>query len=111
MTELLLRAGANPNAVDQKAFLPLHYACQEGHFNTVRCLLIYGSMVTVENEYGDAPVHTAVRYGHSDLLPLLLSVDLRRDFDRRRVPDRYQGIDHLNLQNAVSTYNSTIKIT
>ena len=50
MTELLLRAGANPNAADQKAFLPLHYACQEGHFNTVRCLLIYGSMVTVENE-------------------------------------------------------------
>ena len=54
-------------------------------------------------QYGDAPVHTAVRYGHADLLPLLLSVDLRRDFDRRRIPDRYNGVEHLNLQNAVST--------
>ena len=50
MSELLLRAGANPNVLDEKAFLPLHYACQEGHFNTVKCLLLYGSMVTVETE-------------------------------------------------------------
>ena len=50
MTELLLRAGANPNTLDEKSFLPLHYACQEGHFNTVKCLVLYGSMVTIENE-------------------------------------------------------------
>ncbi len=52
-------------------------------------------------QYGDAPLHTAVRYGHIDVLPLILSVDLRRDFDRRRIPERYEEIDHLNLQNAV----------
>ena len=50
MCELLLRAGSNPNVLDAKSFLPLHYAAQEGHFNTVKCLLLYGSMVTVENE-------------------------------------------------------------
>ncbi|TRY77099.1 hypothetical protein TCAL_15900, partial [Tigriopus californicus] len=50
MTELLLRAGANPNTLDEKSFLPLHYACQEGHFHTVRCLLFFGSMVSIENE-------------------------------------------------------------
>eukprot|EP00095_Tigriopus_kingsejongensis_P007487 maker-scaffold580_size130538-snap-gene-0.26 protein:Tk07487 transcript:maker-scaffold580_size130538-snap-gene-0.26-mRNA-1 annotation:"d chain transport of drugs by the multidrug transporter acrb involves an access and a deep binding pocket that are separated by a switch-loop" len=49
-TELLLRAGANPNTLDEKTFLPLHFACQEGHFHTVRCLLIYGTMVSIENE-------------------------------------------------------------
>ena len=44
LTELLLRAGCNPNTLDEKAFLPLHYAAQEGHFHTVRCLILYGSM-------------------------------------------------------------------
>ena len=50
MTEFLIRKGANVNKLDEKSFLPLHYACQEGHFNTVRCLLMAGSLVTVEND-------------------------------------------------------------
>ena len=99
---MLLRAGCNPNTLDEKAFLPLHYAAQEGHFHTVKCLLHYGSMVTVENEYGDAPLHTAVRYGNADLLPLILAVDPKRDFGNNgNIPEKVANTEHLNLQNAV----------
>ena len=63
------------------------------------------AQVTVENEYGDAPLHTTVRYGHSDLLPLVLAVDLRRDFNNAagaaNLPEKFAKTDHLNLQNAV----------
>ena len=52
-------------------------------------------------QYGDAPIHTTTRYGHLDLLPLLLSVDLRRDFDKGDIPKRYQRQEHIDLQNAV----------
>ena len=62
--------------------------------------------MTVENEYGDAPLHTSVRYGHSDLLPLVLAVDIRRDFSNAAsattaIPEKLANTDHLNLQNAV----------
>ena len=68
--------------------------------------------VTVENEYGDAPLHTTVRYGHSDLLPLVLAVDIRRDFNNAAaaanagVPEKLANTDHLNLQNAVRFTNT-----
>ena len=61
----------------------------------------------MENEYGDAPLHTSVRYGHSDLLPLVLAVDIRRDFNNASasnasaIPEKLANTDHLNLQNAV----------
>ena len=57
-------------------------------------------------QYGDSPLHTATRYGHAELLPVLLSVDLRRDYMRKTTTTTTiinENQRHINLQNAVRT--------
>ncbi|XP_011640464.1 ankyrin repeat domain-containing protein 6 isoform X3 [Pogonomyrmex barbatus] len=54
-------------------FAPLHLACQNGHNQTCRELLLAGSNPDLQNNYGDTPLHTSARYGHAGVMRILIS--------------------------------------
>jgi hypothetical protein len=67
----LLRMGAEPNFVDAAGYLPLHYACVGGHYETAQLLLEHGSDVSAYLT-GHAPLVLAAQHGHVHLLRILL---------------------------------------
>ncbi|XP_063974684.1 ankyrin repeat domain-containing protein 6 isoform X2 [Diachasmimorpha longicaudata] len=54
-------------------FAPLHLACQNGHNQTCRELLLAGCNPDLQNNYGDTPLHTSARYGHAGVTRILIS--------------------------------------
>ncbi|XP_018395696.1 PREDICTED: ankyrin repeat domain-containing protein 6 [Cyphomyrmex costatus] len=54
-------------------FAPLHLACQNGHNQSCRELLLAGSNPDLQNNYGDTPLHTSARYGHAGVMRILIS--------------------------------------
>lgn len=54
-------------------FAPLHLACQNGHNQSCRELLLAGSNPDLQNNYGDTPLHTSARYGHAGVTRILIS--------------------------------------
>lgn len=105
MCALLCRAGADPNAPDDRQFGPIHLACMQGHKTVVRILLHHGADVRLKNEYGDPALHTTVRYDHVCLLPYLLCQPLRvltlpaRRRTKGGLVQEQQQVEHVNLQN------------
>ena len=78
--ELLLRAGADPNArtarlcgLPEGSFVcALDLAACAGHLGVIRVLLRAGAKVNTRNIYGWAPLHWAAEYAHYDVVRLLL---------------------------------------
>ncbi|XP_036355466.1 E3 ubiquitin-protein ligase MIB2-like isoform X3 [Octopus sinensis] len=55
---------------------PLHFACFQGHTDTVRLLLNHdGIDANAMDKDGDTPLHLAVRKRHHDVVTLMLSQD------------------------------------
>ncbi|KAG7208504.1 hypothetical protein KM043_014727 [Ampulex compressa] len=54
-------------------FAPLHLACQNGHNQSCRELLLAGCNPDLQNNYGDTPLHTSARYGHAGVTRILIS--------------------------------------
>ncbi|XP_012278218.1 ankyrin repeat domain-containing protein 6 isoform X2 [Orussus abietinus] len=54
-------------------FAPLHLACQNGHNQSCRELLLAGCNPDLRNNYGDTPLHTSARYGHAGVTRILIS--------------------------------------
>ncbi len=77
IVELLLAAGADPNAAQQEGFRPLHSAAQNGDGEIVRLLLSAGADPSLTDAKGRTPRHIAAEAGHTDLADLLseLSAD------------------------------------
>ena len=55
--------------MDNRRFLPIHYACQFGHTDVVKILLNHGSSVLEHNEVG----HTSLFFVVSDILGVLVA--------------------------------------
>ncbi|KAF6212804.1 hypothetical protein GE061_010513, partial [Apolygus lucorum] len=58
-------------------FFPLHLACQAGHNQSCRELLLAGADPDVQNNYGDTALHTSARYGHAGVARILISATCR----------------------------------
>ncbi|XP_044594129.1 ankyrin repeat domain-containing protein 6 isoform X2 [Cotesia glomerata] len=54
-------------------FAPLHLACQNGHNQSCRELLLAGCNPDLQNNCGDTALHTAARYGHAGVTRILIS--------------------------------------
>ncbi|XP_044014409.1 ankyrin repeat domain-containing protein 6 [Aphidius gifuensis] len=54
-------------------FAALHLACQNGHNQSCRELLLAGCNPDLQNNYGDTPLHTSARYGHAGVTRILIS--------------------------------------
>ncbi|MET0794270.1 MAG: ankyrin repeat domain-containing protein [Polyangiaceae bacterium] len=61
MVELLIQAGANPNALDNSGVAPLHRAVRTRSASAVRALLSNGAQVRLKNKSGSTPLHLAVQ--------------------------------------------------
>ena len=73
VTELLLGAGAAPNARDYGGSTPLHGAARGGHARSVADLVAGGAKPNPINEAGDTPLHEAARGGHLEAAGRLLN--------------------------------------
>ncbi|XP_077302728.1 ankyrin repeat domain containing protein 6 diego [Arctopsyche grandis] len=56
-------------------FAPLHLACQNGHNQTCREILLAGCEPDIQNNYGDTSLHTSARYGHAGVTRILISAE------------------------------------
>jgi ankyrin repeat protein len=76
LAELLLAAGANPNArADANSFTPLHFAAEDGSRDVVERLLAHGAdpnSTAVAGQRGVTPLMLAATYGHDTTAELLL---------------------------------------
>jgi hypothetical protein len=69
---LLLRSGANVDAVDNYGWTPLHVAASDAPRDIVALLLRSGANVNAATNNGRTPLHVAVVEGRRDIVALLL---------------------------------------
>ena len=70
-SELLLRAGADPNAENNRNGTPLRLACTRGSVQKVRLLLENGADRTRCDNMGLTALYHAKMFGHSEIVALL----------------------------------------
>ncbi len=71
IVQLLLAAGADPNAVQQDSFRPLHAAAQNGNAELARLLLAHGADPALTDALGRAPRDLAAQGGFDDVAGML----------------------------------------
>lgn len=71
IAEMLLSAGAGPNARQQGGWTPLHAAAEGGDVAMATLLLSGGAEPDVENEQGKTPLEMAAGNGHEGVAALL----------------------------------------
>ena len=68
----LMERGSEVNIRNKYGDLPIHYACQNGHLDTVKFLINKGSDFTSTNNSGSTPLDIASRYGHTRVVDYLM---------------------------------------
>ena len=70
VVQLLLDRGAETNMANQNT--PLHYAVGGGHKDVAQLLLDRGADPNMANQNGNTPLDLARRYGHLDIVIILI---------------------------------------
>jgi ankyrin repeat protein len=71
IVKMLLEAGADPNARQERGFAPLHSAAANGNIAAVESLLKHGAHPDAKADDGKAPADMAAEGGHKDLAEML----------------------------------------
>lgn len=75
IAEMLIKAGADPNAQDLRGWTPLHYVaasqCIEANLDALRYLIQAGADPTIMDKEGRAPLEVATRAGCADAIGIL----------------------------------------
>ncbi len=74
VVELLLNAGADPNASNAFGYTPLHWAAKHGHVASAQLLLKAGALPDLANQNHDLPFDLAVRWGQDAFVRFFLGV-------------------------------------
>ncbi|MDF1796110.1 MAG: ankyrin repeat domain-containing protein [Coxiellaceae bacterium] len=89
--QLLLDAGANPDACNRRGKSALHLACMQNNLAVVDCLLGVTTDINTADEYGSTPLKAAVSYAELSVVQLLLdrglSLDLGADSSQSYLVD------------------------
>ncbi|KAI8956554.1 hypothetical protein F5Y11DRAFT_353549 [Daldinia sp. FL1419] len=84
---LLLKYGANIDAQNRSFHTPLHLRILQSANGDIlaftKFLLLNGAEVNTKDEHGESPLHSACRYGHRELIQLL--IDWGADMDCRNL--------------------------
>jgi ankyrin repeat protein len=85
VVKMLLDRGEDVNvqlAYTKNKFTCLHFACQYGHVELARMLLVdYKARIDITSANGLRPIHTAANFGNAEIVSLLL--DAGEDIDIR----------------------------
>jgi ankyrin repeat protein len=74
IVDLLLDTGkTSVDHADKWGVTALHYACRQGHYNVVNCLLQARANINAQENYGFTPLHEAAENGHLDIVRLLIA--------------------------------------
>ena len=71
--DLLIAAGVDANAANDRGSTPLHMAVLNGHDDVAALLLDHGASVVAANQDGNTPLHAAVGSGQRQCAELLVS--------------------------------------
>ena len=71
IVKMLLEVGADPNAKQERGFVPLHSAAANGNAEVVELLLKHGANAQVKAEDGKTPADMAAEAGHKDMAEVL----------------------------------------
>ncbi|MDD4954920.1 MAG: ankyrin repeat domain-containing protein [Candidatus Omnitrophica bacterium] len=78
IAELLLKKGADINAVSNGGITPLNLAAQKGYYRMVELFLKKGADVNIADKNGCAPLCTATKKGDKDIIELLESYSAKK---------------------------------
>jgi ankyrin repeat protein len=67
IVNMLLEHGANPNATQERGFVPLHDAAANGNLALVQLLVKHGAQVNAKAEDGKTPADMATERGHKEV--------------------------------------------
>jgi hypothetical protein len=71
IVRMLLEAGADANARQERGFVPLHSAAANGNAPVVQLLLKHGAHVDAKADDGKTPADTAADRGHEEIKEML----------------------------------------
>ncbi|MBE5393873.1 ankyrin repeat domain-containing protein [Brevibacillus borstelensis] len=71
VAELLLKHGAEVNAIQQGGWTPLHEAALHGHEEMIKLLLEFGANKTIKKDNGEIPLDVALQRNHLHVVTLL----------------------------------------
>jgi uncharacterized protein len=71
IVKMLLEAGGDPNAKQERGFVPLHSAAANGNAAVVELLLKHGAHADVKADDGKTPADMGAEAGHKDLAEML----------------------------------------
>lgn len=86
-TRILLKLGADPNAVDHKGLTPLHWAALAGNKSCISQLLEAGANIHMKNKELRTAEDMASEFGHSDVWNVVVGeLGIKADGTRERGP-------------------------
>uniref|UniRef100_T1JXK5 Ion transport domain-containing protein n=1 Tax=Tetranychus urticae TaxID=32264 RepID=T1JXK5_TETUR len=77
--KLLIKSGANVNAIEKNGETPLHIAGRSGFLDIFKLLLEAGSDASLQNTQGENVLHIVVKEAHFAIARVLIDYIIRRD--------------------------------
>lgn len=99
--DLLIRSGADVDAVDSRLETPLHFAARANNVKAVELLLNDGAKIELQNERGENMLHVSVRESN---LELIRDVIIQHIVSKRQVTQAKKLINQTNLNGESSLH-------
>lgn len=100
-TEVILAAGAKPDASDNKGMTPLHYAAKKNDNKNVEKLNIAGANLDARDQKGRTPLSVAIRNGNIEVAKHLINLGASTELDEESEEDVKDIINKISSANKI----------